>query len=679
MFEAADKWVSSLEADEYAQFLAKLLFCCCDQGGAFLPLDDIERGKARPPGFPEDKKLIKARLNAEAKAREEARLEAERIKAEAERLRLEQIRREMEEAQARREAALLLQKQERKRQEEQRRAQAQTEAQAKAIAARKAREEQIRRREEERKAARRAEKQARDAEVAAQLARRAREAAARRREEEERAAAQRLAAAARAAERSERAEMLRQHVLMHVAAESESRLTMRSVGLLPSPALATPGATACSGLGTDADAAKCGIESSDLEEAKGWMQPAGAGLAARWQRASMPFIVDVTASVASEPPTEGGAGGASRWAEQKAIGLRRLRRELATAGVAPAHTRLVMQRARTPMGICTSMSPWSLGHLPEAGDPPPLSPLPISMPGSLMASPRDSSRNSSRLLLDLRAAPAPRPLDPAPPPSTRAPLPSSPRDRPLLPAPGALLSMGPASSPCSSSAPVGARGQPALQLQSHQSPRGLSRRLVAPSPLARNPRPSPDLAVSSAGLSSRSSLRGLEGGYQYQHQYQYQSLRRGPSHSSLASSVSGSSSVVGGGHSPRRRAQTSRGTLEPRPGLVARRAQTSEAAAVLPGQHEPLWPHRSDSWPFAPADEASRAAATPDGTTTVAAHGSDAAPLRMHTAHEIRHHDHANTSMSLPMMDDGSGAFGNEVIPQSKTSRMAAVHAPDLV
>ena len=115
MFEAADKWTSSLEANESAAFLDQLLECCCDEDGAFLPPEDVVRGAARPEGFPEDEALIKARIDAEERQREQARQEAERRKREAEEA---EMRRKMEEARVRREAAIMLQRNFRKQQAE---------------------------------------------------------------------------------------------------------------------------------------------------------------------------------------------------------------------------------------------------------------------------------------------------------------------------------------------------------------------------------------------------------------------------------------------------------------------------------------------------------------------------------------------------------------------------------
>ena len=110
MFQVADTYTETMLPADYSAFLLKLLRCCTAADGSFLDNDQISRGSARPPGFPEDESLVTSRLAEEERAR--LRAEAERRKA-AMREEMERAREEMESANERRKAAMALQRQQR--------------------------------------------------------------------------------------------------------------------------------------------------------------------------------------------------------------------------------------------------------------------------------------------------------------------------------------------------------------------------------------------------------------------------------------------------------------------------------------------------------------------------------------------------------------------------------------
>ena len=400
MFQLADMYTSSMEPDEYVDFLTVLLTHVCDEHGAFLDFEAIVRGSARPEGFPEEQALIDARLEAEAR---EA-LERERARqAELERIERERQMRQMREANERREAAMLLQRQMRARKLEQQNA-------------------EKRAREAAKEAAKRAREEAQVAELEASIARRVASAEARRRKYEEEAMARRRAADDKRAAKAARVAAEMQAGQIFTAAAAEPRLRIGALGLLPRAALISP----FTGSLTSAR-----IESGGMEEAEDWLGEGAAAEARGWVRSPSPLAVDVLSGLYSprrhhtqyyhhhpsvlptaahtedsstvaasvgcaacahhstpsveasgllspgqlpprarargEPnighPTSaaegGGSGGggggggggghtADEWEAARSYEQARLRHELAVAGVLPAHARAVLQRASTP-------------------------------------------------------------------------------------------------------------------------------------------------------------------------------------------------------------------------------------------------------------------------------------------------------------------------------------------
>ena len=72
LFEVADAFTGTTDADEYAGFLDMLLTCIY-KDGAFLEDEQIIRASARPTGLAEDDELIRTRMQAEAVAEARAR------------------------------------------------------------------------------------------------------------------------------------------------------------------------------------------------------------------------------------------------------------------------------------------------------------------------------------------------------------------------------------------------------------------------------------------------------------------------------------------------------------------------------------------------------------------------------------------------------------------------------
>lgn len=66
VFQLADLWIDRMEPDAYATFMDRLLdTITTEDGKAFLDEDAIERGVARPPGYPEDEERIAQRVARE--------------------------------------------------------------------------------------------------------------------------------------------------------------------------------------------------------------------------------------------------------------------------------------------------------------------------------------------------------------------------------------------------------------------------------------------------------------------------------------------------------------------------------------------------------------------------------------------------------------------------------------
>lgn len=177
IFQLADTWVDSIDSADYAAFLELLLKSCSSADGAsFLDDDAIVRGVARPEGYEEDPKQVKARERRE----------------------------EMQQARERREAALLLQRQQRLRRQQ--------------------REER--------------ERALYEQELLARAAKRRAAEDARRRQEAELDKALKAAAAAGAAGKAAKAKAARALELKCMAEQSRLRLRFRALGLLP--ALTSP-------------------------------------------------------------------------------------------------------------------------------------------------------------------------------------------------------------------------------------------------------------------------------------------------------------------------------------------------------------------------------------------------------------------------------------------------------
>jgi hypothetical protein len=262
VFQVPDLWTDVVDAGAYASFLDEVLRCCTGPDGAFLDDYDIVRASARP-------------LGAE---REDAVLVAARER-----------RDQIEQARERREAALLLQRRQRERLLELERQRLAKEREAFA-----ARAEARQRAEEERRRA--------EAELERIL---------------------NLAAAAGARDRAMLAKAQRALELKVIAERSQTRMRMRSLGLLP--ALVSP----------RTDNKKLHIEEGCFEEARGWLGDADATEA--WARPTRGC-----ASLRSLSPT--GEAQELRGASEECT---RLRQELRSAGVFSYHARDILRRADT--------------------------------------------------------------------------------------------------------------------------------------------------------------------------------------------------------------------------------------------------------------------------------------------------------------------------------------------
>ena len=167
----------------------------------------------------------------------------------------------------------------------------------------------------------------------------------RRRQEDELERALRMARAAGKAGRLEKARAARALELKAVAEDSQARLHMRSLGLLP--ALVSP---------RSGEWRKVHIEDESIREAKGWLgagSPDGAGqqLSGQvevlselgWARSPSPLLeAGVSGGVSS------GGGGGAAWLHPSAAEERiRLKHELVTAGVHPSHSRQILKRSGT--------------------------------------------------------------------------------------------------------------------------------------------------------------------------------------------------------------------------------------------------------------------------------------------------------------------------------------------
>ena len=256
VFQIADLWVESTEPDDYAKFLEGLLQTICTPDGRFLDYDRIIRGFARPPGNEEDPNMIALRIKRE----------------------------EMAAARERREAALVLQRQQRKKRLE------------REAAARKAHEAELLLRAQKRHAAE-AERRRQEAELAAAL--------------------KALEAAGKEASLLEKARAARAVELKRTAEQSRARLQMRALGLLP--ALVTP----------RMQFRKLHIEDGSIRDARGWLMDGDED----WLIQSCGGATMRSLSPTNEPPS---------FEEDQA----RLLRELRDNQIFPQHARDILKRAR---------------------------------------------------------------------------------------------------------------------------------------------------------------------------------------------------------------------------------------------------------------------------------------------------------------------------------------------
>ena len=248
LFEVCDVFTLSTESKEYCEFLGRL-FACVYRDGKFLDDDQIVRGKARPPGFEEDEKEIKARMHQEAleEAKKKEKEAAEATKAEA-------AKKAAEEAAARKEEERLRKAEAAQKAEEEKARKAEEEARKKEEAARKKEEaerkaaakkaaEEARKKAKAEEAARKAEEHAKKqaAEAEARALKKAEEAAKKEAEEVAKKEAKMNAGAEEAEKQKAHAaaELAKNAEVAKVAAElALSRAAIRDVGLLP--ALVSP-------------------------------------------------------------------------------------------------------------------------------------------------------------------------------------------------------------------------------------------------------------------------------------------------------------------------------------------------------------------------------------------------------------------------------------------------------